>query len=207
MNRLFLQAEPPSHDGGSDFYLSISFTRLNSYHRILRWIFHSFWAVDCRASVLQPQLIGNKSNKFRVCRLSSRCMNSVSEIAVERVYISPVPRNFYCVTYCTFNSWRRCFIHTGNGRIEQLCDTVSDRIVPTRVGTSREMTNSHGCYQNRPHACGDKPSIQLTLLTVWGSSPRVWGQVAEFIEIIIKVGIIPTRVGTSLRIVKLPPKL
>ena len=33
---VFRQTEPPSHDGGSDFYLSISFTRLNSYHRILR---------------------------------------------------------------------------------------------------------------------------------------------------------------------------
>ena len=33
---VFRQTEPPSHDGGSDFYLSISFTRLNAYHRILR---------------------------------------------------------------------------------------------------------------------------------------------------------------------------
>ena len=32
---------------------------------------------------------------------------------------------------------------------------------------------------------------------MWGSSPRVWGQVVALVQALVPVGIIPTRVGTS----------
>ena len=71
-------------------------------------------------------------------------------------------------------------------------------IIPTRVGTS---LSRHSCYmiiKDHPHACGDK-SEQYTLIGgAGGSSPRVWGQVSYFLGCILNVGIIPTRVGTSL---------
>ena len=39
----------------------------------------------------------------------------------------------------------------------------------------------------------------MTALQLWGSSPRVWGQVDFSLPLGCRYGIIPTRVGTSFR--------
>ena len=70
------------------------------------------------------------------------------------------------------------------------------RIIPTRVGTSRQNEPCNISPQDHPHACGDKVYLYCLWYTFEGSSPRVWGQ-----ELIAKIGevvngIIPTRVGT-----------
>ena len=55
---------------------------------------------------------------------------------------------------------------------------------------------------DHPHACGDKYEIACYFLLISGSSPRVWGQ-ADFVLLYTDVaGIIPTRVGTSVSILK-----
>ncbi len=50
------------------------------------------------------------------------------------------------------------------------------RIIPTRVGTRRNLEYKHCTSQDHPHACGDKSSLSV--------------------EGVANNGIIPTRVGT-----------
>ena len=52
------------------------------------------------------------------------------------------------------------------------------------------------CWDH-PHACGDKLSVRMYSQYSPGSSPRVWGQVPTIINAILRIRIIPTRVGTS----------
>ena len=71
------------------------------------------------------------------------------------------------------------------------------RIIPTRVGTSKQRhTNPNPC-KDHPHACGDKVWVSDTRYHSYGSSPRVWGQVGSFFQACMNIRIIPTRVGTS----------
>ena len=74
----------------------------------------------------------------------------------------------------------------------------TNRIIPTRVGTSLQVQQTLQGKRDHPHACGDKPPVQGGRQQISGSSPRVWGQVRHFLLWSMKSGIIPTRVGTSL---------
>ena len=49
---------------------------------------------------------------------------------------------------------------------------------------------------DHPHACGDKDFKNLATSDRIGSSPRVWGQVQDFYDVVNNYRIIPTRVGT-----------
>ena len=70
------------------------------------------------------------------------------------------------------------------------------RIIPTRVGTSIIFGLYFVKKEDHPHACGDKFAIYNGLITIIGSSPRVWGQVDAVYSERKNAGIIPTRVGT-----------
>ena len=71
-------------------------------------------------------------------------------------------------------------------------------IIPTRVGTSPLSLILVIFAEDHPHACGDKMKAVVSMLTHLGSSPRVWGQ-GEFRRLSQNIlGIIPTRVGTSI---------
>ena len=71
-------------------------------------------------------------------------------------------------------------------------------IIPTRVGTSIFTPRFLLIREDHPHACGDKIiSIDVPILLA-GSSPRVWGQGPYFTVHLFRLGIIPTRVGTSI---------
>ena len=70
-------------------------------------------------------------------------------------------------------------------------------IIPTRVGTRDSVYYQYGVYKDHPHACGDKFNQMCGGQGYDGSSPRVWGQVIDKIGKLEKLGIIPTRVGTS----------
>ena len=67
------------------------------------------------------------------------------------------------------------------------------------MGTSIIPQGCRFVKGDHPHACGDK------ILTGWvkfpplGSSPRVWGQGQIKSFTLIPTGIIPTRVGTSIK--------
>ncbi len=73
----------------------------------------------------------------------------------------------------------------------------SDRIIPTRVGTSHRCCRRYRNNKDHPHACGDKRVQRVQCRSVEGSSPRVWGQAPNVGINNIPTGIIPTRVGTS----------
>ena len=73
---------------------------------------------------------------------------------------------------------------------------LSDRIIPTRVGTSTDVQSALKEYRDHPHACGDKLVFRYAEELPSGSSPRVWGQVCQIYSVIVIQGIIPTRVGT-----------
>ena len=70
------------------------------------------------------------------------------------------------------------------------------RIIPTRVGTSRDNIAVFALTRDHPHACGDKFCRATSAPTEVGSSPRVWGQERERAVCIVADRIIPTRVGT-----------
>ena len=55
-------------------------------------------------------------------------------------------------------------------------NTVIDRIIPTRVGTSKSSVRVSEVTVDHPHACEDKHHINIYLGITIGSSPRVWGQ-------------------------------
>ena len=99
-----------------------------------------------------------------------------------------------------FNSGQLGFIGSsprvwGQGLRLQLLVTRY-RIIPTRVGTSGMSFLRLITPRDHPHACGDKKKSYILSPIVTGSSPRVWGQVAEPIWEKYGLGIIPTRVGT-----------
>ena len=77
--------------------------------------------------------------------------------------------------------------------------TLSDiaGIIPTRVGTRSFLSSSARVPRDHPHACGDKLACLSIRIFSRGSSPRVWGQVWRYGKEVIKMRIIPTRVGTS----------
>ena len=69
-------------------------------------------------------------------------------------------------------------------------------IIPTRVGTSYDMSICLSSIRDHPHACGDKCVTLCLYGLISGSSPRVWGQVDTDFTVDLSERIIPTRVGT-----------
>ena len=74
------------------------------------------------------------------------------------------------------------------------------RIIPTRMGTSAYLSRGKHCHKDHPHAYGDKFLTKNGYLSDEGSSPRVWGQVLSVESKILFQRIIPTRMGTSIRL-------
>ena len=74
---------------------------------------------------------------------------------------------------------------------------ITQRIIPTRVGTRRTGRSTERRTQDHPHACGDKCRSFAYLFLCQGSSPRVWGQGKSGRTFLSLFRIIPTRVGTS----------
>ena len=80
------------------------------------------------------------------------------------------------------------------------CISPIVRIIPTRVGTSLFLYVFLPSSRDHPHACGDKAIDNNTIALTKGSSPRVWGQAMTVEKAFLNCRIIPTRVGTSLRL-------
>ena len=56
---------------------------------------------------------------------------------------------------------------------------LSERIIPTRVGTSIGGLPIGLVGRDHPHACGDKALQDFPIKVTRGSSPRVWGQAQD----------------------------
>ncbi len=65
------------------------------------------------------------------------------------------------------------------------------------MGTSPDQSVYCTPQKDHPHAYGDKKCQSTKIAGNWGSSPRVWGQVIGDLDTSAKLGIIPTRMGTS----------
>ena len=98
-----------------------------------------------------------------------------------------------CRLYLTHGSSPRVW---GQG-LADLDMRKSARIIPTRVGTRNFRICPYKPFQDHPHACGDKSNYQAFPNIRLGSSPRVWGQVSDYVSVVPNTRIIPTRVGTS----------
>ena len=65
------------------------------------------------------------------------------------------------------------------------------------MGTRVNQRLAEVAAYNHPHAYGDKGGGSELCRNSRGSSPRVWGQVLGDLDTSAKLGIIPTRMGTS----------
>ena len=65
------------------------------------------------------------------------------------------------------------------------------------MGTRFEPRIAPAVLRDHPHAYGDKSAIALSVDTLAGSSPRVWGQEHILCKSKKLDRIIPTRMGTS----------
>ncbi len=84
----------------------------------------------------------------------------------------------------------------GQGKLN-FGEVIEDRIIPTRVGTRLSQNIKRWLREDHPHACGDKFIMRSLFVVSLGSSPRVWGQDRQLAGQLSRIGIIPTRVGTS----------
>ena len=64
------------------------------------------------------------------------------------------------------------------------------------MGTSTESKRPQTNVQDHPHAYGDKSDKGEVEIYQTGSSPRVWGQESNRDSVSVRLGIIPTRMGT-----------
>ena len=65
-----------------------------------------------------------------------------------------------------------------------------------RVGTRLDRVYISACFEDHPHACGDKVALKVEVGSEPGSSPCVWGQEGTAAVPVWSSGIIPMRVGT-----------
>ena len=75
-------------------------------------------------------------------------------------------------------------------------ETIANRIIPTRMGTSKFILEESHAEEDHPHAYGDKANRLRVDICILGSSPRVWGQDCDIFTKDGATGIIPTRMGT-----------
>ena len=71
------------------------------------------------------------------------------------------------------------------------------RLIPTCVGSTAPRANQQACRTAHPHVCGEHGIITEETAREYGSSPRVWGAQAYFIDSILPVRLIPTCVGST----------
>ena len=70
------------------------------------------------------------------------------------------------------------------------------------MGTRSAIAHFWHSLLDHPHACGDKGYTVNALKVPQGSSPRVWGQEGKPYQTSLLLRIIPTRMGTSLTLMK-----
>ena len=75
-------------------------------------------------------------------------------------------------------------------------------IIPTRMGTRISCCYNCALSWDHPHAYGDKVRLASPETSILGSSPRVWGQVVPLYYITGFSRIIPTRMGTSISVMR-----
>ncbi len=71
------------------------------------------------------------------------------------------------------------------------------RVIPTRVGKAFWSSAVKPVMSGHPHACGESGRRRLSSILEIGSSPRVWGKLADITDFPTLARVIPTRVGKA----------
>ncbi len=80
---------------------------------------------------------------------------------------------------------------------EPIRERSGRRTIPTRVGrTCHKLASSFG-IPDHPHACGENECVYAGCFSVFGPSPRVWGERSSNVPPPEAVRTIPTRVGRT----------
>ncbi len=74
--------------------------------------------------LIQPHLIGNHRDELRVGRFPSQVMDGIAKVAVEGVYVSPVPRHLDGVADGAFHPAGGSAVFLGNLRVQALGHSV-----------------------------------------------------------------------------------
>ena len=72
-----------------------------------------------------------------------------------------------------------------------------NRFIPTRVGNTASSLYRIHSQTVHPHACGEHGIVVMLGGVVYGSSPRVWGTLADSAIACFSPRFIPTRVGNT----------
>ena len=140
-----------------------------------KWFLGRIWIIPTRVGTRSKQLIkiGTGTDHPHACGDKAE----TAPIRLEPIGSSPRVWGQACQSRCSFRN---------------------RGIIPTRVGTSTCADSGRQKTRDHPHACGDKLFFMPDIYSVRGSSPRVWGQVQDFYNVVNNYRIIPTRVGTRL---------
>ena len=93
------------------------------------------------------------------------------------------------------------FIPTRVGKTPIRVDACKNlRFIPTRVGKTLSFCLLSFCPPVHPHACGENATNLSILISIFGSSPRVWGKRAKRPVPLLRSRFIPTRVGKTWQI-------
>ncbi len=84
------------------------------------------------------------------------------------------------------------------GTLIGLCTrTREDRFIPTPVGNAWALVGNEGFGAVHPHACGERQSGIVSLRSINGSSPRLWGTRSRTSQFVWYARFIPTPVGNA----------
>ena len=72
------------------------------------------------------------------------------------------------------------------------------RFIPTHVGNTMFMLFHTVIDPVHPHACGEHSTICLISVSIYGSSPRMWGTLTMMKKSQMLLRFIPTHVGNTL---------
>ena len=85
-----------------------------------------------------------------------------------------------------------------NGRIPRQ-EAQHGRNIPTRVGRTWTTTQKVARRSEHPHACGENRQQRQVRAGLYGTSPRVWGELVRTASPAVEARNIPTRVGRTMR--------
>ena len=89
------------------------------------WHFHRIAFFFCLVQlILQPQIIRDHCNKFRICGLSAIILNCIPKIRIKRIHVTSIPRDLNGVADSTLDTRGSSLIFLRNGGVENFCYTV-----------------------------------------------------------------------------------
>ncbi len=96
--------------------------------------------------MLDPQLVGDHRDEFRVRGFRLRDIDCITEQMRDAVDVAASPSDFDRVTNRPFDAGRRCFELFGNSRIQRLCNGVQGTFNKLKCKQNQIFIGFHWCY-------------------------------------------------------------